>query len=150
MNSLANELFLKIASSIEKHTDLLALKQVCKEYYTTIPDKYIIKCKLQNKINNFYHLNNCVNINCCEETRDLYENYYREYDGRYIHAEQPSMNRDTIFINQIPYKVYSPYCCECFKKYVMIGDKKECLVNILFCEDFVDIEYTDAKDYKLT
>ncbi len=148
MNSLPNELFLKIASSIENHIDLLALKLVSKEYCNIIPDKYIVKLKLQYKIDKFYHLNKCVNIDCCEETRDLFENYYREYDGRYIHAEQPPMNRDTIFINQNPYKVYSPYCCECFKKYILVGDKKECSVNILFCEDFVDIEYTDAKDYK--
>ena len=44
-------------------------------------------------------------------------------------------------------KYFSSYCCECYKKYVLIGDKQENLFREIQVEGFVDVEYTDAKDY---
>ena len=146
MESLPNDLFLMISSSLDNYVDLLALKLVCKEYNEIIHRKNIIKLKIVNKINNHYYLNKCVNVNCCEETKDLFIDYYREYEGRYIHSQQPAMNKDTIYINQKSYKVFSPYCCECFKNYLLFGDKPNKNIRNMLTEGFVDIEYTDAKD----
>lgn len=151
MDSLSNDLIIFISSFLTNYKDIICLKLVCKEYYQMIPKKYIIKLKLQNKIINNKkidsYLNNCVNINCCIETMDLFIDYYRIYEGRYIHSTQPAMNNDTVYINQKQYKVFSPYCCECFKKYILLGNKNESCINNLICENFVDIEYSDAKDY---
>jgi hypothetical protein len=146
MNNFNDDLIILISSFITNYKDILSLKLLCKEYNKIILKFNILKLLISSKINNYCYLNNCVNINCCTETLDLFENYYRKYYGRYIHYEQPAMNNDTIYINQKPYKVFSPYCCECFKKYILIGDKKD-TINNLFCEDFVDIEYIEAKDH---
>ena len=40
------------------------------------------------------------------------------------------MNYDTFYVNRKPHKVFSPYCCECFKKYILLGDKNESCINI--------------------
>ena len=36
---------------------------------------------------------------------------------------------------------------ECYKKYVLFGDKKVNQIRNIYIEGFVDIEYTDAKDH---
>jgi hypothetical protein len=147
MDGISDDLIILISSLLTNYKDILSLKLVCKEYYQVIPKKYIIKLKLENIIINVKYLKNCANVNCCIETRDLFIDYYRIYEGRYIHCEQPAMNNDTVYINRTQYNVFSPYCCDCCKKYVLLGDKNENYVNNLFCDDFVDIEYSDAKDY---
>ena len=112
MDSLSNNLIIFISSFLTNFKDIISLKLVCKEYYQMIPKKYIIKLKLQNKIINNKkidsHINNCVNVNCSIETMDLFIDYYRIYEGRYIHSIQPAMNNDTVYINRKPYKVFSP------------------------------------------
>ena len=129
------------------YKDIKILKITCK-YFNEIITRYsIIKQKIYQDLNKKENLNNCVNANCYNETKDIFIDYYREYEGRYIHCHQCPINYDTIYINQKPYEIFSPYCCECYKKYVLFGDKKENQIRNIYIEGFVDIEYTDAKDH---
>lgn len=136
-----------MTGSMINYKDLHSLKLSCK-YFNEIITRYsIIKQKMYQDLNKKENLNYCVNAKCYNETKDIFTDYYREYQGRYIHSRQCPINYDTIYINQKPYEIFSPYCCECYKKYVLIGDKKENLIRDNLVEDFVDIEYIDAKDH---
>lgn len=136
-----------ITGNMKNYNDLQSLKLTCK-YFNEIITRYsIIKQMMFYNLNKKEKINSCANSKCYNETYDLFTDYYREYEGRYIHHHQPAINYDTIYINQRRYKIFSPYCCECYKKYVLISDRKKNLVRDIQVEGFVDIEYTDAKDY---
>lgn len=136
-----------ITGNMKNYKDLHSLKLSCK-YFNVIITRYsIIKQKLYYDLNKKEKIISCANFNCYNETYHLFLDNFRLYSGRYIHCHQPAINYDIIYINKKTYQIFSPYCCECLKKYVLIGDKKENLVREIKVEDFVDIEYTDAKDY---
>ena len=145
MNKLPIELFSKISNNFTNYRDLLVLKYVCKEFNNYIDNFLLIKIKLQKKIilQNKKKLQQCVNPNCYCETKDLFINYYREFEGFYRHCHQPSMNYDTIYINSNEYKVFSPYCCECFKKYILEINKNKNYYDYLI-EGFVDINFKNS------
>lgn len=64
----------------------------------------------------------CVNKNCANDTEDIVEYVWNYGYSRYIHHTQFALNETTIVVNGNPYDVNTPYCCECFKKYVLVGD----------------------------
>ena len=88
----------------------------------------------------------CINKNCYHENKYIIYDSYRENDNVYTVRTLPSINNDTIYINLNPYKVSSPYCCECFKKYVLFGDISEEYIRNFIVEGFVDVEFIHAKD----
>ena len=147
MDSFPIDIISIITGNMKNYKDLHSLKISCK-YFNEIITRYsIIKQKMYHDLNKKEKIISCANTNCYDETYDLFLDNYRLYAGRYIHEHQPAINYDTIYINQKKYKIFSPYCCECYKKYVLIGDKKENLFREIEVEGFVDIEYTDAKDH---
>lgn len=147
MDSFPIDIISIIRGNMKNYNDLQSLKLTCKYFNEIITRYLIIKQKMYRDLNKKEKIISCANSNCYNETEDLFVDFYREYEGRYIHDHQPAINYDTIYINQRRYKIFSPYCCECYKKYVLIGDKKENLFREIQVEAFVDIEYTDAKDY---
>jgi len=147
MDSLPIDIISIITGNMKNYKDLHSLKISCK-YFSEIITRYsIIKQKMYYNLNKKEKIISCANANCYNETYDLFLDNFRRDLRSYIHHHQPALNYDTIYINQKIYKIFSPYCCECYKKYVLIADKKENLVREIQVEDFVDIEYTDAKDY---
>ena len=62
----------------------------------------------------------CINIDCYDETWDIYEDVYNYGYRYYIHSHQLSLNKTIITINGKQYNIHTPYCCECFKKYVEV------------------------------
>ncbi len=149
MDTLPLEINYIIYSYFIDYKDLLSLKNVCKEYYASIDKNLILKLKLENKsifdLRKKPILNKCVNCDCYNETRDIFVNYYREYSGRYIHEHQRPINYDTIYINKNCISVFSPYCCECFKKYILQlyipSDTGENKYYDHLTEGFVDIDF---------
>ena len=142
MNKLPIEIVEMIFNNLNNFLDMYSLKLVCKDYNLYIHKFSLIKIKLQEKIilQNKKKLQQCVNPNCYCETKELFVNYYREYAGNYRHYHQPSMNYDTIYINKNSIKLFSPYCCECFKKYILKLNKNNNYYDHLI-EGFVDIHY---------
>lgn len=141
MDLLPIDLIIVLSSQLEDYKDLLHFKLVSKENNENISRIEIVKMKLFGIFNNSKKVKKCVNIDCYDETEDLFlDNYYHHY-LRYIHCHQKSINYDTIYINQTPYKIFSPYCCECFKKYILFGDKPKNKIKNILVDGFVDIEY---------
>ena len=146
METIPIDIILIIRGNIKNYKDLYSLKLTCKYYNEIITCYSIIKQKIYYNLNKKEIIISCANSNCYNETKDIFVDYYREYEGRYIHHHQYAINYDTIYINQKTYKIFSPYCCECYKKYILFGDKKQNQIKNVYVEGFVDIEYIDAKD----
>ena len=64
----------------------------------------------------------CVNKNCADDTEDILEYIWHYGYSRYIHHTQFALNKTTIIVNGKSYDVNTPYCGECFKNYVLVGD----------------------------
>ena len=83
----------------------------------------IAKHKMSKLFGNFNKCSNlCVNKNCADETEDILEYVWHYGYSRYIHHTQFALNKTTIIVNGKSYDVNTPYCCECFKYYVLVGD----------------------------
>ena len=134
----------EIMEEISKHmnisSDLLSLKLVSKEISKIIKKFHIMRLKVFEQLKDKKRKELCANNNCYDETEDLFIDYYREYEGRYIHYHQDAMNYDTIYINQCEYKTFSPYCHECFKKYILLNGLCKNRIRNILVEGFVDIE----------
>jgi hypothetical protein len=104
-------------------------------------------CKIINKkITNFeikkkilFNFNNrdlCINIDCYEETFEVFKEIHHYYDRKYVHKKQKALNISIIIINNKKFTIKSHYCCECFKKCVLIGDRTN--VKIIYHNNLCD------------
>ena len=142
MNSLSGDIIYLISNKINNYIDIASFKKVNKELNNTISCYNIIKKKISEKHNKPSLYKNCINVNCYYDTCKIYEEYYHEYCGRYIHCHQLSQNYNYININKKMYNnVFSPYCVECFKNFVFKSniDTNKIVDNLN--EYFVDIIY---------
>ena len=138
MNYIPDDIILYIKELIYYPKDLLNFKITCKSYEKMITTFSLSKLMIQGKIN-YKPIEMCINIDCYDDTCDIYENVYNYGYRRYIHYHQYALNKTIITINKNKYKIFTPYCCECFTQYVLIGDKKNVTRNLII--DKVNIEY---------
>lgn len=132
---------IKYIANLLTFPDLLLFKITCKSFNLLVSNFSLIKSKLNqnNKYFNYLPYKMCINNECYDETWGIYEDIYHFGYHRYTHFHQYSLNTSEIKINKKNYKINTPYCCECFKKYVLIGDKENVKNNLILNE--VDIEY---------
>ena len=62
---------------------------------------------LPNRLGLFSLRTYCANTNCTKTTEDVFYRHYRNHSYGYEHVRQLALN--------------SHYCCECFKKFVLVG-----------------------------
>ena len=124
---------------LNDYEDLLNLKISCKYFDKLITQFSIGKLMLYGKFTNYKPTEMCINIDCYDETLDIYEDVYHQGYRYYIHSHQWALNKNTITINNKQYNIHTPYCSECFTKYVLIGDKPFVRHNLIM--DQVNIEY---------
>ena len=139
MMMLPEELIMLVQKNVNDYTSLTNLKMSCAFFNKVITQFSLARELVHDKFSTYECLSTCINAECYEDTVEIYENHYYEYAGRYIHYHQPALNNAKIRICKKDYKVRSPYCVECFVKYVLIGDKTN--VRRDFVEDEVIIDY---------
>ena len=67
----------------------------------------------------------CINPNCIEDTEGPVLYIWEDRSLAYMHNErQMALNITTMQVNGKPHWVQSHYCCECFKKHVLVGNNK--------------------------
>ena len=67
----------------------------------------------------------CINPECIEETEGAVLYIWENRSLDYLHNErQVALNVTTMQVNGKPHWVQSHYCCECFKKHVLVGNNK--------------------------
>ena len=102
----------------------------------------IAKRMLSKNLKKFTKRRFCVNICCYDETSDLFINVHNYYNRRYVHKWQKPLNASNIVVNNKMYSINSHYCCECFKKNVLVGNNEKVShnyripeqVNVTFCK----------------
>lgn len=137
---LPSEVIGEISKHMNISSDLLSFKLVNNEVSKVIKKYDIMRLKVFEQLKDKKRKELCANNNCYKETRDLFIDYYREYAGRYKHEHQDAMNYDTIYINECEYKTFSPYCHECFKKYILLNGLSKNRIRNILVEGFVDVE----------
>lgn len=140
MENLPEDIIYHIKNQFSDHKDLLHFKFVCKYFDKSISKFSLSKLMLSKKLKTPYNPREfCINIDCYDDTRDICENVYYPHYRRYIHYHQFAFNQDFITINKKQYNICTPYCSECFMKYILIGDKQNIVHNLL--RHTVNIEY---------
>ena len=89
----------------------------------------IAKHMLSAKLGIYEELYLCVNTDCYEDTYDIFTYLHNYGYRRYIHKWQEALNSTTIVVNCKPYKINSPYCCECLKTHILVGSRENVTQN---------------------
>jgi hypothetical protein len=67
----------------------------------------------------------CINPECVKNTEAAVLYIWEVHSLAYEHTDrQLALNITTVRVNGKPHWIRSHYCCECFKKYVLVGDNK--------------------------
>ena len=67
----------------------------------------------------------CINPNCIEDTEGPVLHIWKANSVTYEHNKrQAALNMSIIWVNGKKQWIRSHYCCECFKKYVLVGNNK--------------------------
>lgn len=67
----------------------------------------------------------CINPDCVKDTEAAVLYIWEANSLAYEHTErQPALNITTMWVTGKKQWFRSHYCCECFKKYVLVGDNK--------------------------
>ena len=100
-------------------------KMTCKLMYKVI--EYfpfdIAKQMLFKKFGIFNCQKYCANDYCCDDSEDVFYRYYCYNILHWQHTHQEPLGKTKMIINNKIYKVVSPYCCECFKQYVLVRER---------------------------
>ena len=130
VNELPHDVGLIICDHLFKDYQFLAkLKTTCKSYYKAISVFAIAKQMLYKKFGLFSFRELCINNDCYEDTYDVFTFVHNYYYSRYLHSRQHALNTSSIVINNVYYNFKSHYCCECLKKFVLVGSNPNVIEN---------------------
>ena len=130
INELPNDSGLIINDYLFKdHQFLAKLKTTCKSLYKSVSVFAIAKQMLYKKFGQFSFRELCINIDCYEDTYDVFTFVHNYYYSRYLHYRQYALNTNIIIVNAKYYNMHSHYCCECFKKFVLVGSNSNAIEN---------------------
>ena len=113
---------------------LAKLKTTCKALHKFISVFAIAKLMLSEKQGLFSFRELCINPECYEDTYDVFTFIHNYYYTRYLHYRQYALNSTSIIVNAKFYNINSHYCCECFKKFVLVGSNSNAIENYHNCE----------------
>ena len=122
---LPNEIIEIIIKNLTDYHDVISLKFSSYVLYTSIGKFTINKHILSSKLYVFTKRWLCINRCCYDDTEDIFINVHNYYYRRYIHTWQEALNTSNIIVNNRTYAIKSHYCCECFKKYVLVGNNEK-------------------------
>ena len=111
------------------HQFLAKLKTTCKSMYKAISVFAIAKLMLSEKLGLFSFRELCINIDCYEDSYDVFTFIHNYYYTRYLHSRQYALNSCVVIINAKYYNFKSHYCCECLKKFVLVGSNSNVIEN---------------------
>jgi hypothetical protein len=108
---------------------LAKLKTTCKALHKFISVFAIAKLMLSEKLGLFSFRKLCINVDCYEDTYDVFTFVHNYYYTRYLHSRQYALNATRIIVNAKYYNIKSHYCCECLKKFVLVGANSNVIEN---------------------
>jgi hypothetical protein len=141
---LSDDVFHIIISYVKHYSYLALLKRTCLANYNSISKFSIAKLMLFNRLGQFSQQTYCVNINCCEDSKEVFYKHYRNGYYCYDHIRQFSLQKTIALINEKKYCINTHYCSECLKKFVLVGDLRNVKHNYDYIDE-VNITYARCK-----
>jgi hypothetical protein len=141
---LSDDVLLIIISYVKHYSYLALLKRTCLANYNSVSQLSIAKLMLSYSLRQFSPRTFCVNINCCEDSEEVFYKHYRNGYDSYVHNKQFALKQTIVLINEKEYKFNTHYCSECLKKFVLVGDLRNVKHNYDYIDE-VNITYTRCK-----
>jgi len=141
---LDNDVIQIIIGQIKHYSYLALLKRTCIANYNSVSKLSIARLMLSYKLCQFSPRTFCININCCEDTKAVFDKHYRNGYDSYVHTKQFALKYTTALINEQKYKFNTHYCSECLKKFVLVGDLRNVKHNYDYIDE-VNITYARCK-----
>ena len=84
----------------------------------------------------------CINPECVKETESAVLYIWEAHSQAYEHTDrQAALNITTAWVNGKPHWIRSHYCCECFKKHVLVGENKNASQHYgNYCDGVQEVE----------
>ena len=130
---LPSEIIAMIVDLLGNKDYLVHFKETCSLFSKSVSHFYIagqmVSAKygvfttrwVKNEDVCFWDYQRCVNVDCYDETENAVSDVWNYGFGRYIHTHQQPLGTTTMIVDGKPYPVKSQYCCECFKRHVLVG-----------------------------
>ena len=141
---LPNDVVEIIIGYIKQYSYLALLKNTCLANYNCISRYSIAKLMLPGRLGEFSPRIYCANINCCQDSEDVFYRHYRNHITGYEHIKQLALNKTIVLINDKKHRLNTHYCSECFKKFVLVGELRNVKHNYKWIDE-VNISYPRCK-----
>ena len=141
---LGDDVIQIIIGHVKFYRYLTLLKRTCIANYNSVSKLSIARLMLSYRLDQFSPRTFCININCCEDTKAVFDKHYRNGYDSYVHNKQFALKQTTALINEQKYKFNTHYCGECLKKFVLVGDLRNVKHNYDYIDE-VNITYTRCK-----
>jgi hypothetical protein len=129
-NAMPYDIIMHIINIVKCDTKSLSnLKQTSITMNREITSFTVARQMLLTKLGRYEDLFKCVNVDCYEDTYDIFTYLHNYGYRRYIHKWQEALNKTTIVVNAKSYEIKHPYCCECLKKHVLVGTRENVIHN---------------------
>ena len=141
---LADDVIEIIIGYVKHYKYLALLKRTCLANYNSVSKLSIAKLMLSSRLGLFSPRIYCANVDCCQDTEDVfYRHYYNNCPG-YEHIKQLALNKTIVLINDKKHELNTHYCSECFKKFVLVGELKNVKHNYSWIDE-LNITYPRCK-----
>jgi len=123
---LPSELIAMIVDRLGNKDCLVYFKETCVLFNKSVSQFYIAGQMVSTKYGVFTPRceSRCLNVDCEKETEDVHTYVWNYCFRRYEHTHQAPLDETTMVVHGKSYSVKSHYCCECFKKHVLIGSNQ--------------------------
>jgi len=141
---LPSEIISIIVGELGKYEYYIGLNITCKSLSNLVSKFSLAK----EMLNEFFEIlvptkrTYCINPECVKDTEAAVLYIWEAHSLAYEHTErQPALNVTTIVVNGVKQWIRSHYCCECFKKHVLVGENKNASQHYgNYCDGVQEVE----------
>ena len=124
---LPSEIIAIIVDDLGKYEYYIGLNITCKSL-SNLVSKFSLAREMMNMFFEKFvptERYDCINPECVRETEGAVLHIWEANSLAYEHtSRQAALNVTTISVNGEKQWIRSHYCCECFKKHILVGDNK--------------------------
>ena len=121
---LPSEIIAIILGELGNYEYYIGLNITCKSLSNLVSKFSLAKEMLNEFFEKFVPTKreDCINPKCVKETEYAMLHIWEAHSLAYEHTQrQAALNITTMVVNGKKHLIRSPYCCECFKKHVLVG-----------------------------
>ena len=93
---MPREILVLITKNLKDFDGLLNLKMSCAYFNKVITQFSLARELIRDEIIYYKDLSLCINVNCYDDTQDIFEDYYFINSRKYIHSRQRALNNRQI------------------------------------------------------